>query len=158
MTNTEIAAILKKHAAWVADAASGSRANLSEADLSRANLSRANLSGANLSGANLYRAKIREPHGLSPAAVLSASWGALPVRLGRLAIALDVANHPDGVAPFRAWAAAPGGPCPYQTEAGRTWAPLVCFYPDRSHFNPKTKPPTLLALASALMDNAGITR
>jgi len=45
--------ILASHAKWLADTATGGRANLSGADLSGANLSGANLSRADLSGANL---------------------------------------------------------------------------------------------------------
>jgi hypothetical protein len=60
--------ILASHAKWLADTATGDRANLSRVDLSGANLSGANLSwanlswanlsGANLSGANLSRANL----------------------------------------------------------------------------------------------------
>ena len=53
MNESDLKHILNEHAKWVADNATGSRADLYGADLSRANLSGANLSGANLYGANL---------------------------------------------------------------------------------------------------------
>ena len=50
--------ILASHAKWLADKATGDRADLSGADLSRANLSSATLSWADLSGANLSSATL----------------------------------------------------------------------------------------------------
>jgi hypothetical protein len=60
---------LAAHAQWLADPATGQRANLcganlSGANLSDANLSRANLGGANLSDANLSRANLCGASGL----------------------------------------------------------------------------------------------
>ncbi len=50
--------ILASHAKWLADKATGDRADLSGADLSRANLSSATLSGADLSWATLSGANL----------------------------------------------------------------------------------------------------
>jgi len=50
--------ILASHAKWLADKATGDRADLSGADLSGADLSGADLSSANLSWANLSRANL----------------------------------------------------------------------------------------------------
>ncbi len=118
-----------------------SRANLSGADLSRANLSGANLSGANLSWANLSWANLSGANLLSwanlsgadlswanlsganlsganytkatrwpaPPTILLADWGT--TAHVRALMQYDAANHPDGDAPFKAWAK--GGPCPY---------------------------------------------
>jgi hypothetical protein len=52
-SSINLSEILASHAKWLADTATGDRANLSGANLSGANLSGANLSGANLSRANL---------------------------------------------------------------------------------------------------------
>ena len=124
-------------------------ANLYGANLSGANLYGANLYGATLYGANLGAAKVNDFTTFdSPGTLLRASWGTLPREVGRLAIALDVANHPKGRKPFKAWVASKDGLCPY---AGERWAPVVNFAPDRSHYDPKAKAPTLLALCRLLL-------
>jgi uncharacterized protein YjbI with pentapeptide repeats len=58
MTPTELAEILANHAKWLADHATGSRANLTRADLTGANLHEANLTRANLIGAYLHEAAL----------------------------------------------------------------------------------------------------
>ena len=57
-TTLDLPALLKAHAAWLADQATGSQANLSEANLRWANLSRADLSEADLHGADLSKATL----------------------------------------------------------------------------------------------------
>jgi hypothetical protein len=57
-SSINLSEILASHAKWLADTATGDRANLSGANLSRADLSGADLSRADLSGANLSRADL----------------------------------------------------------------------------------------------------
>lgn len=57
ISDTELKAIIYKHAKWVIGEDGGERANLRSADLSSADLSSADLRGANLSGANLSGAE-----------------------------------------------------------------------------------------------------
>ena len=59
ISDTELKAIIYKHAKWARGEDGGERANLCGANLSGANLSGANLCGANLSGANLSDADLR---------------------------------------------------------------------------------------------------
>jgi hypothetical protein len=58
-TAGELKEIVRLHGLWLADPATGSRANLSGADLSGADLVGANLVGANLRGASLTGADLR---------------------------------------------------------------------------------------------------
>ena len=58
MNSDELKTILDQHKLWLADPATGKRANLIDADLIDANLYVANLSGANLTNANLRGANL----------------------------------------------------------------------------------------------------
>ena len=58
ISDTELKAIIYKHAKWERGEDGGERADLSDADLCDADLSYANLSYANLSGANLCDANL----------------------------------------------------------------------------------------------------
>ena len=60
ISDTELKAIIYKHAKWARGEDGGERANLRDADLSGANLRGADLSGANLRGANLRNAHLRD--------------------------------------------------------------------------------------------------
>ena len=59
ISDTELKAIIYKHAKWARGEDGGERANLRGADLCNANLCGANLCGANLCGANLRGANLR---------------------------------------------------------------------------------------------------
>jgi len=54
MTPVEIKTILDNHAKWLADTATGKRADLHEANLRFADLGWADFSGANLTGATIW--------------------------------------------------------------------------------------------------------
>ena len=58
ISDTELKAIIYKHAKWARGEDGGERADLSDADLSDANLSNADLSNANLFNADLSNAKL----------------------------------------------------------------------------------------------------
>ena len=60
ISDTELKAIIYKHAKWVIGEDGGERADLRDADLRGANLRGANLYGADLRGANLYGADLRD--------------------------------------------------------------------------------------------------
>ena len=60
ISDTELKAIIYKHAKWARGEDGGERANLRDADLRGANLRNADLSGANLRGANLRNADLRD--------------------------------------------------------------------------------------------------
>ena len=60
ISDTELKAIIYKHAKWARGEDGGERANLRDADLSGANLRNADLSGANLRGADLSGAHLRD--------------------------------------------------------------------------------------------------
>ena len=59
ISDTELKAIIYKHAKWVIGEDGGERADLRDANLSGADLRNANLYGADLYGANLYDANLR---------------------------------------------------------------------------------------------------
>ena len=59
ISDTELKAIIYKHAKWARGEDGGERANLRDADLSGANLRGADLRGANLRDANLHGADLR---------------------------------------------------------------------------------------------------
>lgn len=58
ISDTELKAIIYKHAKWARGEDGGERADLSDADLRNANLRGADLYNADLSGANLYNADL----------------------------------------------------------------------------------------------------
>ena len=58
ISDTELKAIIYKHAKWIRGEDSGERADLRNANLRNANLRNADLSGANLRGANLRDANL----------------------------------------------------------------------------------------------------